>query len=137
MNILFLCVANSARSQMAEGVARQLLGDKFKIFSAGSKPSIVNPIAIQVMKEIGIDISHQRSKSVEEINPDEIDWVVTLCAEEVCPLYPSRAKIIHWPFPDPAHSSGSEVEQLQRFRMVRDEIKNKIQTFILFFASSS
>lgn len=128
MNILFLCVANSARSQMAEGLARHLLGDKFKIFSAGSKPSVVNPMAIQVMKEIGVDISHQRSKSVEEINPAEIDWVVTLCAEEVCPVFPSRAKVIHWPLPDPAESVGSVAEQLDRFRLVRDDLQRRLHS---------
>lgn len=128
MKILFLCVANSARSQMAEGLAKNILGSKVTIQSAGSRPSIVNPLAIQVMNEIGIDISKQTSKSVDVIDPSSVDTVITLCAEEVCPVYLGKATKVHWPFPDPA-SNGSTEEQVVQFRKVRDAIKIKIIQF--------
>jgi arsenate reductase (thioredoxin) len=128
MKILFMCVANSARSQMAEGLAKSILGDKAQIQSAGSKATNVNPFAIQVMKEIGIDISKQKSKSVESIDPKSVDTVITLCAEEVCPIFLSEAKKLHWPFPDPA-GEGTDEEQLLRFRNVRDQIRNQILSF--------
>ena len=102
MNILFLCVANSARSQMAEGLARKLLGDTVSVASAGSAPSMVNPFAIKAMAEMGIDIGKQYSKSYDELTPSFIvglDYVVTLCAEEVCPQMVSKAKKLHWPLP--------------------------------------
>jgi arsenate reductase len=126
MRILFLCVANSARSQMAEGLARKLFGDKAVIESAGSKPLAVHPLAIQVMSEIGIDISDHRSKSIEEIDLKQIDWVITLCAEEVCPTILSKAKRLHWPLPDPAVPHKSREEQLTLFRSERDEILNQL-----------
>src|SRR5689334_2336880 len=103
MNILFLCVANSARSQIAEGLAREILGTQVTIESAGSRPARVNPFAIQALKEIGIDISHHRSKSVEDLSPAflaQLDYVITLCAEEVCPTAISKAKKLHWPLAD-------------------------------------
>ncbi|MES1944520.1 protein-tyrosine phosphatase, low molecular weight [Salinisphaera sp. PC39] len=100
--ILFLCVANSARSQMAEGLARSILSDKAMVISAGSEPSCVNPLAIESMAEIGIDISGHRSKFVSEVDPEEVDLVVTLCAEEVCPILPGRVRCLHWPIADPA-----------------------------------
>ena len=99
--ILFLCVANSARSQMAEALARQLLGPRAEVMSASSNPSTVNPYAIEAMAEIGIDISGHRSKLVDEIDLTGIDLIVTLCAEEVCPVVPGRVKRLHWPIPDP------------------------------------
>ncbi len=125
--ILFLCVANSARSQMAEGLARHLLGDKAMIQSAGSKPSSVNPFAIKAMAEIGIDISKQRSKSVEEIDPKTVDTVITLCAEEVCPVFLGKAERLHWGLPDPGVGKNTDGEKLQSFREVRDEIKKRIK----------
>jgi len=94
-SILFLCVANSARSQMAEGLARNLFGDEMRIQSAGSRPSRVNPFAIRVMAEVGIDISGHTSKSVDTISPDDVDLVITLCAEEVCPVFLGRAHRLH------------------------------------------
>jgi arsenate reductase len=126
--ILFLCVANSARSQMAEGLARALLPDA-EILSAGSRPSQVNPYAIEALAELGIDISGHRSKSVDEIAPDNLDLVVTLCAEEVCPVFPGRVRRLHWPIPDPASADPSLTpeEMRRRFRVVRDEIKAKIR----------
>ncbi len=131
MNILFMCVANSARSQLADGIAKDLFKNKASIQSAGSKPSQVNPFAIKVLNEIGIDISHHQSKSVDDLSPeflDSLDYVITLCAEEVCPVVISKAKKLHWPLPDPA-GVGSDEEQLNRFRVTRDEIKKRLIVF--------
>lgn len=127
-NILFLCVANSARSQMAEGLARATLGDDVRIFSAGSKPSKVNPYAIEAMAEQGIDIAGHVSKSVDTIDPASIDLVITLCAEEVCPVLPGRVQRLHWPIPDPASSDPSLTPDdiRQRFREARDRIAGRI-----------
>ena len=127
--ILFLCVANSARSQMAEGLARALLGDRVEVMSAGSRPSKVNPSAIEAMAEIGIDISNQRSKSVDEIDTAGVDLVVTLCAEEVCPVLPGRVRRLHWPVPDPASADAdlSAERKLSRFRAARDAIRERIE----------
>ena len=128
---LFLCVANSARSQMAEGLARTLFGNFVRVRSAGSQPSRVNPNAIAVMNEIGIDISGQRSKSVDEIDPASVEVVVTLCAEEVCPLWPGKVTRLHWPIPDPATTDPnvSPDAMLVRFRRARDEIRVRLWTF--------
>ncbi len=104
--VLFLCVANSARSQMAEGIARARAGDRLSIQSAGSAPSRVHPVAVQALAEIGIDASAQRSKSVDEIDRTTVDTVITLCAEEVCPLFLGAARRLHWPLPDPAGRFG-------------------------------
>lgn len=122
MRILFLCVANSARSQMAEGLARALLGPEVDVLSAGSAPARLNPLAVDALNELGIDISHQRSKGVESIEPAGIDLVITLCADEVCPVFLGRARRLHWPLPDPATSDAAP----QRFREVRDELKKRI-----------
>ncbi len=125
-HVLFLCVANSARSQMAEGIARSLAANGVKISSAGSQPSQVNPLAIRALDEIGIDIRSQTSKSVESISPEAIDAVVTLCAEEVCPVFLGRAHRVHWGLPDPAGAGRPEEEQLQAFRDVRDELRRRL-----------
>lgn len=127
INILFLCVANSARSQMAEGLAREILAGVAQVNSAGSQPGKVNPMAVEVLKEIDIDISHQKSKSVDSINKDTIDLVISLCAEEVCPVYLGNVKRLHWPLPDPVNSKYNSDEQRNLFRQVRDELKDKIQ----------
>ena len=124
MRILFLCVANSARSQMAEGLARALLGKDVEVMSAGSVPSHVNPLAIKALRELGIDIAHHQSKTVDTINPAGVDLVITLCADEVCPVFLGRAKRLHWPLPDPAAASGEAA--LQRFREVRDDLQKRI-----------
>ncbi len=115
---LFLCVANSARSQMAEGLARRLFGSRVAVESAGSRPSRVNPLAIEVMAEIGIDLTSHRSKAVDDLPRDGVERVITLCAEEVCPVWLGPATRLHWPIPDPA----GEGESLERFRHARDEI---------------
>ena len=126
--LLFLCVANSVRSQMAEGLARQRFGRHAQIQSAGSRPSAVKPLAVRVMREIGIDISGQTSKSVDTIEADSVDTVVTLCAEEVCPTFLGFAQRLHWPLNDPAVATGTESERLQQFRAVRDEIARRLGT---------
>jgi arsenate reductase (thioredoxin) len=122
--ILFLCVANSARSQMAEGLARAKFGDRVRVQSAGSDPSRVNPVAIEVMREIGVDLSAHTSKPVDSIDPATVDTVVTLCAEEVCPVWLGKARRVHWPLPDPA--AAPEPDRLQRFREVRDAIDERL-----------
>jgi protein-tyrosine-phosphatase/N-acetylglutamate synthase-like GNAT family acetyltransferase len=126
--ILFLCVANSARSQMAEGLARHLFGPAAAVQSAGSQPSRVNPYAIEVMRELGIDLGGHVSKSVDTIDPATIDLVITLCAEEVCPVFLSQAKRLHWPIPDPASDDPglSRDDMLARFRQARDTIRGKL-----------
>lgn len=129
--ILFLCVANSARSQMAEGLGRMILGDRVPVASAGSEPSRVNPYAIEVMHEIGVDLSSHRSKSVQTVDPGTVSTVVTLCAEEVCPVFLGGARRLHWPIPDPASRDDSipRDEMLARFRSARDEIRARIERF--------
>jgi len=128
--VLFLCVANSARSQMAEGIARGLAGDRLAIQSAGSAPSRVHPLAVRVLAEIGLDISLQRSKSVDEVDRDVVETVVTLCAEEVCPVYLGRARRLHWPLPDPASGTTSDEAALESFRAVRDELSRRISEWL-------
>ena len=123
-HILFLCVANSARSQMAEGVARSLAPAGVKISSAGSAPSKLNPLAVRALSEIGIDASRQYSKSVTDIPPDDVEAVVTLCAEEECPVFLGTARRYHWGLPDPA--GVNDEERLQAFRGVRDELKLRL-----------
>lgn len=127
--ILFLCVANSARSQMAEGLARHLLGDRATVMSAGSAPSGVNPYAVEAMAEIGIDISGQHSKSVDDIDAAGVDLVVTLCAEEVCPVLPGRVRRLHWPIADPASSDPALTpdDLRARFRTARDAIRGRLE----------
>ena len=132
MNILFMCVANSARSQMAEGLARKILGERAQVASAGSRPSRLNPLALQAMKEIGLDISSHTSKGFENLPEDfraHLDYIITLCAEEVCPVVPSGAQKQHWPFPDPAGQDGTEEERLEKFREARDAIQKRIEQF--------
>lgn len=124
--LLFLCVANSSRSQMAEGLARARYGDRVRVQSAGSQPTRVNPLAVDVMAEKGIDITTQRSKSVDTIEPTSVDLVVTLCAEEVCPTFLTAARRLHWGLPDPAAATGSEEERRAAFRSVRDEIERRL-----------
>lgn len=128
-HVLFLCVANSARSQIAEGIARSLASPQVRVSSAGSEPSSLRPQAIAVLDEIGIDISHQRSKGVDEIE-GPVDAVVTLCAEEVCPVWLGDAWRLHWGLPDPATVEGSEEERLAAFRRVRDELTERLAVLV-------
>ena len=127
-SILFLCVANSARSQLGEGLARHLFPG-FRIQSAGSRPSRVNPFAVEAMAEEGIDASAHTSKSVQDIDPTTVDLVITLCAEEVCPAFLGKAERLHWPIPDPASDDPSLTpEDLRaRFRTARDEIRRRLE----------
>jgi arsenate reductase (thioredoxin) len=127
-SILFLCVANSARSQMAEGLARRRFGQRVRVQSAGSKPSRVNPYAVEVMREVGIDLGAQHSKPVDGIDPATVDTVVTLCAEEVCPVFLARVERLHWPIPDPASDDPTldRDAMLARFRAARDEIDRRL-----------
>lgn len=123
--VLFLCVANSARSQMAEGFARAIGGPGVEVYSAGSAPTRLNPYAVRVMQEAGIDISAQRAKSIEAVPVERIGVVITLCAEEACPIFPGWVERLHWP-EDPA-VTGSEEEILAAFRRVRDQIRFRIE----------
>jgi len=113
--ILFLCVANSARSQMAEGLARAMAPEGYRFLSAGSEPGRLNPLAVEALHERGIEISHHRAKGLDAIPLDEVDVIVTLCAEEVCPVVPGVVRRLHWPLPDP--------KELPAFRDVRDRLK--------------
>lgn len=137
--ILFLCVANSARSQMAEGLARDMFArnnnrdnNNVKVLSAGSAPAGVNPYAVQVMSENGIDISTHSSKSVDDIDLDAVDLIITLCVDEVCPIVPARVKRLHWPLPDPAPDPASDDPNLSknqflvRFRVTREKISARL-----------
>ncbi|KAB2911523.1 MAG: hypothetical protein F9K40_00570 [Kofleriaceae bacterium] len=127
--ILFLCVANSARSQMAEALARSLLGERARVQSAGSEPTTLHPLTIEVMREIGIDVSAQRSKSVDTIDPATVDIVITLCAEEVCPLFLGGVRRMHWPIANPALDvpGVSRDEAVARFRAARDQLRARIE----------
>jgi len=127
--VLILCTGNSCRSQMAEGVMRHYGGDRLEVFSAGTKPSKVNETAIQVMQEIGIDISKQRSKSVEEFLGQGFDVIITVCdsARGACPVIPGGGQRLHWSFPDPPHGKEITVEALAEFRKVRDMIHEKFK----------
>jgi arsenate reductase len=130
-SILFLCVANSARSQMAEALARSMFGDKARVQSAGSRPSHVNSYAVEVMREAGIDITSYRSKSADDVDPASVDTVITLCAEEVCPVFLGKARRLRWPLADPASDDPSLTrhQMLDRFRSVRDEIRLRVEAF--------
>jgi thioredoxin type arsenate reductase len=124
--VLFLCVANSGRSQMAEGFARVYAPPGIEVWSAGSEPRQVHPLAVAVMAEEGIDLAGQRSKGVGEVPVDRIGTVVTLCAEEVCPTFPGSVRRLHWPLPDPAAADGNDEERRATFRAVRDEIHGRV-----------
>ncbi|HLH78464.1 MAG TPA: arsenate reductase ArsC [Candidatus Binataceae bacterium] len=133
--LLFLCVQNSSRSQMAEGLARAILGTAVRVQSAGSRPAGVNPLAVAAMAEIGIDISAQRSKPLESIDAKTVDTVITLCAEEVCPVFSSGVRRLHWPIADPAAAdvSLSQARRLANFRAARDQIKARIEALAADF----
>lgn len=132
-SVLILCTGNSCRSHLAEGILRDMGGTLFEVYSAGSAPSgYVHPKAVQVMKEIGIDISGHRSKSMSEFLNQKIETVITVCgnADQACPIFPGQVNRYHWGFLDPAHATGSEEEILSVFRKVRDEIKLVLTAYI-------
>ncbi len=128
--VLILCTGNSARSQMAEGLLRN--ASNFEVYSAGTHPSVVNPLAIEAMREVGIDISRHRSKSVDEFVGQEFDFVITVCdnANENCPVFPGRTQRIHWSFDDPAAAAGTDEAKLDEFRRIRDEISKRLREFV-------
>jgi arsenate reductase (thioredoxin) len=131
--VLFLCTRNSVRSQIAEAFLKKYAGGKFDVYSAGLEPGEINPHTKKVMEEIGIDISNQRSKGLMEfMGKMHIGYLITVCsnAEEKCPFFPGIAKRLHWPFDDPATFEGTEEEKLAKFREVRDQIKEKIQSWL-------
>jgi arsenate reductase len=130
--ILILCTGNSCRSHLAEGILRRALGDGFDVQSAGSKPAgYVHPLAVAVMREIGIDISGHRSKHLEEFLKQPVETVITVCgnADQACPMFPGQANRYHWGFDDPAHATGTEEEKLAVFRRVRDEIQRVFEAY--------
>ncbi|MDQ1559221.1 MAG: hypothetical protein QOD32_2281 [Pyrinomonadaceae bacterium] len=131
--VLILCTGNSARSQMAEGLLRHDGGGRFEVFSAGVSPSRVRPEAIEAMREVGVDISVQRSKSVEEFAGQAFDYVITVCdnAREQCPFFPDGTQRVHWSFDDPAAVEGDAATRLAVFRRVRDEIRARLGEFAL------
>ncbi len=127
--VLFLCTGNSARSQMAEGYLREVAGDRFEALSAGIEPKGLNPLAVEAMREIGIDISGQKSKDVREFLGQAIPYVITVCdnAREHCPIFPRTYKFLHWSLDDPAAARGTKEDKLAIFRRVRDEIARRIE----------
>lgn len=130
--VLILCTGNSCRSHLAEGILRAAAGDLFEVQSAGSKPAgHVHPLAIQVMHEVGIDISTHRSKSMAEFLATPVETVITVCghADQACPVFPGQVNRHHWPFDDPAHATGTEAEKLAMFRRVRDGIRHRFEAY--------
>jgi arsenate reductase (thioredoxin) len=130
--VLFICTHNSARSQMAEGLLRQLGGERFEVFSAGTEATRVRPLAIKAMTELGVDISQQSSKTLDRYLSEPFDEVITVCdtAAEACPVFPGAARR-HWSFEDPSKATGNETEQLEVYRRVRDEIHTRIEKELL------
>jgi len=127
--VLILCTGNSARSQMAEGLLKHITQNEYEVFSAGTKPSHVRPEAIKVLAEVGIDISRNRSKSVDEFAGQKINFVLTVCdnAKEVCPYFPAKTKLIHHSFEDPAEIQGDEETRIEAFRQTRDQIRKYLE----------
>lgn len=131
--VLFLCTGNSARSQMAEGLARHLAGDRLEVFSAGTHPAArVHPAAVEVMAELGIDISSARPKKIEDLPVSEFDWVITVCdqANQECPLWLGAGRRLHWSIPDPAAVEGTEDDIREAFRAARDDLKARISDWL-------
>lgn len=131
--VLFLCTHNSARSQMAEGLLRDLGGDRFDAFSAGSEATHVRPLAIRAMKELGIDVSRQESKTLDHYLQEPFDYVITVCdqANDSCPIFPGGKQRLHWSLPDPSQAQGTEDEQLAVYRSVRDDLRERIEQELL------
>ena len=134
IKVLFLCTGNSARSQMAEAFLRKYAGDRFEVFSAGLGPTVVNPFTIQVMDEIGVNMSSHRSKHLDEyVGKVRFDYLITVCdnAEKKCPFFPGVGIRLHWPFDDPASASGNDAQKLAKFRQVRDLIDSRVREWLL------
>lgn len=131
--VLFLCTGNSARSQMAEGYLRHVAGDRFEPLSAGVEPKGLNPLSVEVMHEIGIDISQQTSKGLDQFLGQKIPYVITVCdnAKQRCPIFPQATRLLHWSLEDPAEAVGSHDEKIAVFRRVRDEIEQRIESELL------
>jgi len=129
--VLFLCTHNSARSQMAEGLLSKMGGDQFEVFSAGTEETRVHPLAIEAMREIGIDLSGHRSKTLDEFSGQQFDYVITVCdrANETCPVFPSDTQRIHWSFDDPSAATGTDEQRLRAFRNVREGIQHRLRMF--------
>src|SRR6266545_821405 len=136
--VLFLCTHNSARSQMAEGLLRQLGGDRFEVYSAGTEATHVRPLAIRVMAELGIDIGQQESKTLDRYLRDRFDKVITVCdqANETCPVFFGARERLHWSFPDPSTATGPDAQQLGVYRQVRDAIRARIERELITDAPS-
>lgn len=137
--VLFVCTHNSARSQMAEALLRHWGDDRFEVHSSGTEVTAVRPEAVAVMRELGIDISSQRSKSVERYLGQSWDWVITVCdrAKESCPVFPGAERTAHWGFDDPSEATGSEAERLAVFRRVANEIRERVRLFVLASGSEA
>ena len=135
--VLFLCTHNSARSQMAEGLLRSLGGDRFEVYSAGTEATHVRPLAIRAMREIGVDISDQQSKTLDRYLGEEFDAVITVCddANESCPVFPGARARLHWSLPDPSRALGSEAAQLAAYRAVRNTLDGLVRQELLSGAS--
>lgn len=131
-SVLFICTHNSARSQMAEGLLRHLAGDRFEVESAGTEKTHVRPLAIEAMKDLGIDITAQTSKTIASLGDRRFDWAITVCdnANEACPIFPGGTKRLHWSFDDPSAATGTDEERLAVFRRVRNEIRANIEEFL-------
>jgi arsenate reductase len=129
---MFLCTGNSARSQIAEGYLRHLAGERFEVVSAGTEPSTVNPLSVEVMREAGVDLSGHHSKPVTEFLGQHFTYLITVCdgAREKCPIFPGAVKRLHWPLTDPAAVEGSEELRRQAFRRTRDDIAARVKTFL-------
>ena len=130
--VLFLCTHNSARSQMAEGLLRTMAGAKFDVFSAGTEKTRVHPLAVEAMSEIGIDISGHASKTLDAFKGQSFDYVITVCdrANESCPIFPGGTERIHWSFEDPSAATGTDVQKLRAFEVVRDAIQQRRRTVL-------
>lgn len=138
--VLFLCTGNSARSQMSEALLRKMAGDRFEVHSAGLEPTVIHPMTVKVLEEIGIDTRDQYAKPLTEyLGKVHFSYLVTVCgnAEERCPIFPGMGQRLHWPFEDPAAFAGSEEEKLDFFRSIRDQIQTKIQQWISDFDSQA
>jgi arsenate reductase len=132
LSVLFVCTGNRARSQMAEGFLRHLAGDRFEVYSAGTKPKGLSPIAVKVMREVGIDVSEHRSKSVEEFVSEDFDYVITVCdvARAACPRFDRSKRHLHWSVTDPAEMEASGVVSIEALRAARDELRVRVEEFV-------